>query len=223
MGTNRVPPFLPGSTYGTTDITDGVEWEGFEMDFPADWTPASGSTLQSNRSYGVVRRRIVRNLIDPTGTNNLPPKRVVALNDFYDGNGVAGGSTTPASGGATGHGQIASIARVAAATKGYPVDEFLPSTGVAYGDLCWITVKGRAKVVTSNATITAVTPGSFMHIVTATTTANSNSVTTGGKVDVFAATATSDAYLATHVVNMRALETLATTATNTDLLVEVLG
>lgn len=117
---------------------------------------------------------------------------------------------------------------ITTAQRGWPVDEFLPDTGVPNGDLFWVVVEGPAIVRTLMASQTAnIAVGDL--IVAATVNAASTAAgTTGtpGRPDTISITALTTAAQGLAVVNharnaMLAMSAATTGQTNTDLLVEV--
>ena len=154
-------PFPIGTTYwqGATppDATSGVEWEGREFvveDLDYSSSPFKPRAYGNQITYKTVR--IVRNV----GSFTMLPKRLASFKTTAYGRQVDGYATTTAA-------------------EGYPIDEFLISTGVVNNDLFYIVVDGPATVLTdpavsSNNTITA---GST--ILVALTAVTSQSTTAG--------------------------------------------
>lgn len=117
--------FARGTTFGTTSLTDGsADLEGLEALFD-DVNPTTGV----RRSNAKVRCRIVRNV----STVALLPKYLVTLQ---------------ASAGVS-RGRVDGYCITTGAARAYPVDEYLPSSGVPVNDLFWIVVEGPALCVTS--------------------------------------------------------------------------
>lgn len=116
--------FRRGTTLGTTDTTVGVDLEGLEAVFD-DVHPDTGV----RRTNSKVRCRIVRN----AATVALKPKYLV----------------TPQATAGVGLGKVDGYCITTGQKRAYPVDEYLPSAGVAVGDLFWIVVEGPSLCVSS--------------------------------------------------------------------------
>jgi hypothetical protein len=193
MARDENPPFARGETFGTTDTAEGTELEGKEWVFE-DRSPNS-LTARSNK---YCRCRIVRN----TSGISMLPKRIARFElTAGDYGAQADGYTTTT------------------AAEGYPIDEYLPSAGVAANDLFWIVVDGPAVVLTSLADLTAnLVAGDWVVAITAAT---SQATTAGRVTNIDLTGATSP--LALQVMNRigRCLSAKTTQNTNADLLVEV--
>lgn len=198
MSRDENPPFARGDTLyngGTIDANDlaGTNIEGKEWVFE-DVNPNTG-VVRSNRS---VRCRAVRN----TAAIALLPKRLARfeLDTTEYGTRIDGYATTTAA-------------------EGYPIDEYLISTGVPINDVCWIVMDGPAVILTSLSDLTAdIVVGDWMVGITGAT----SGATTSGRLAKQVLTGATAA-LAAQVQNRvgRALSAGLTTATNTDILVDV--
>lgn len=219
----EVLPFPRGSTaFGDTGSTvastDGAHLEGREFEVPDYlWT---GSTAGTKRSERMVRLRIVRNStgVDLTG----PGKRLVVLARDAGGN-ISGASATAGIGGTT---QVVGYQRLPN-IKSFPVDEFIPSAYVVKSnDLFYIVLRGPATILTRNTDYSAdiavgdIIPGAA----TAATSAATGGLSTAGKADAPLSFNNTD-LTASHALNIvgRALSARLTTATNSDLLLDVAG
>jgi len=200
------PPFNRGETYGGQSpatpvaVTDGQNYEGAEwyfndLDFRAGIVGAKPA-----RTNRLVRCRCVRNV---SGVNLLP-KRLAALQ-------VAGAD------GRFNEGRVDGYVNVVSG-RGFPIDEFLPATGVVNNDLFWIVIEGPAVCRTSLASITALAVGDPVGAATGATSQS----TTAGRVDA-SATGGATAALFNACVNLvgHALSALTAAQTDTDLLVDV--
>lgn len=202
------PPFPRGSTWydgATIDTTNygGLEHEGHDWwfeDVNPNIFPASTAGARQARTNRMVRCLCVRNVSGIA----LLPKRLVRFQR------TAG---SPMVGRVDGYAYTT-------ADEGYPVDEYLPSTGVPNGDLFWIVIEGPALVLTdlAGAANNVVNVGDILTALTAAT----SQATTAGRVkpqDLSGATTT----FGNEVQNRigRALSAKTTTQTNNDLLVDV--
>lgn len=202
MARDEAPPFQRGETwYGgeTIDTNDlgGEQYEGKEYVFE-DIDP-DNHTARTGRK---VVCRVVRN----NSGISLLPKRLALLE------GTAGDSS----------GKVDGYAITSAANtpqQGYPIDEYLPSTGVPNGDLFYIVVEGPAVVTTSLANMA--TDLSVNEFVVAVTAATSQATTAGRVIPQLLSGAT--APLAANIQNRigRAMTSKVTTDTGEDLLVDV--
>ncbi len=148
MSRNEAPPFELGQTYfqgNTPDTTVGNHllgkvWVFEDINLAASGT---GGTMKPRRT-GVYRYMMaVRN----TSGGLLVPKRVAKM---Y----VAGSLyefTQEVSGYATTVGELC-----------FPIDEFLPSSGVADDDIFWVCVQGPAKVTSGAGGDTTVAIGEYV-------------------------------------------------------------
>lgn len=192
-GTNDLLPFQIGSTFGTTTSTVGVEWEGREFNImDMDYTTNPAKPRAATNGTEIKRIRVVRNV---SGISLLPGYLVSFKAGQY-GKQVDGYTTTTAA-------------------EGYPVDEFLVSTGVANNDLFYITVGGPASVVTSLAAdaTDVFSAGSVLVALTAAT----SQATTAGRVsaqDLTGATAN----LGNQVMNRVGVAISASTTANTNVM-----
>jgi hypothetical protein len=199
-----------GRTIDTNNL-DGVWLEGQEKVFEdIVWSGTSG--VKSDRGIAAgrsVRCRLVRN---NTGITLLP-KKLVQLEAANPGR---------VSGYVVNTGQ-----------KGYPVDEFLPSTGVPNGDLFWIVVQGPATVLSAytGAQFGGGDVAAGVILTSVTTTAGSTQTGTtseNGRAAIYTTVAATTAGQWTLVQNVltnfhgRALSARTTAETNSDLLIDVL-
>lgn len=194
---------------GATPDTNNLlysEYEGVEKVFEdINWSDRGVKSTRSNR---MVRCRLVRNLSGIT----LLGKRLVSINP-------------------TTH-RITGYTRTSG-QECYPLDEFLPATGVPNGDLCWIVVSGPAVVLTpfvgtdfGGADFAA---GDILQsgTVAAASTATA-STTTPGRPAVFTVAAATTAGQFTSLINylqngrLQAMSARTTGETHSDLLVRVL-
>lgn len=150
-------PFPRGTTLGITDTTQFEHLEGKEYTIE-DFNPST----KVFRSGQKVTLRIVRN----AATHVILPKRVVRFKDGAWGREIDGYVTA----GPTLHGVVA--------------DEYLPTAGVAVGDLFYVVVEGPAIHETAVDTLLGViTEG--QHVVAASTNVTSGN-TKAGRVDALA-------------------------------------
>lgn len=159
-------PFPIGTTFwqGQTvpDATTGVEWEGKEFVVEdLNYTNNSGgSQIFAPRAYGnQVTYKTVRIVRNVSGIALLP-RRLAAFKTTVYGRQVDGYTTTTAA-------------------EGYPIDEFLPSTGVAANDLFYIVVEGPAECLTDIAASAANLQTAGATVVVALTAVTSQSTTAG--------------------------------------------
>ena len=202
MPRTESPPFGRGETFyngGTIDSNNlgGAQFEGKIWEFE-DIDYSLGKTgSKVSRSNRVVKCMCVRNV---SGISLLP-KRLAGLQ----------------TGGTDGRYALGRTDGYTAATgqRGYPIDEFLPSTGVPNNDLFWLVVDGPSKVLTDLAggANNLISVGSFVDALTAAT----SQATTAGRVEPIAATSLS---YNLNRIGM-ALSAVTTGNTNADLLVEV--
>lgn len=219
----EVLPFPRGSTaFGDTGATvastDGAHLEGREFEVPDHiWTGGAPGRVRSEK---MVRLRIVRNATgaDLTG----PGKRLMVLGRDAAAN-VSGATATA---GVDGINEVVGYQRLPN-IKSYPVDEFIPSGFVVKAnDLFYIVLRGPCVVLTRNTDYSSdiavgdVIPGAA----TAATSAITGGLSTGGKADAPLSLNNTD-LTAANLVNIlgRALSARLTTATNSDLLIEVGG
>ena len=196
MARNENPPFGRGETWfngvgaTTTDPTAvvGKEWL-FE-----DTNPVT-KVVRSNKS---VWCRAVRNV---SGISLLPRRLVTYKNAVNSwGLEVDGYTTTTAAGPA------------------HPVDEFLPSTGVANNDVFWIVIRGPAECITDLAQVDDISVGSRVVALTAAT----SQATTAGRLDLadFNASTTTQSNQILNYIGF-ALSAVTSGNTNNAFLVEV--
>lgn len=152
-------PFPIGSTYGATASTDGERLEGREY-LVEDLDYSLSVPKQRAYSNGIQwkRVRVVRN----SSGISLLPRYLVQFSSTKYGKQVTGYTNTTAG-------------------EGYPVDEFLPTTGVANNDLFYIVVEGPAECYTS-AAASAEDVFSALSVLVALTAAASTFSTTAGRV-----------------------------------------
>lgn len=159
MGLQCDPPFGLGQTLGSTGVNDslyglssgsyGDNWVGVVKEF-VDANPITGRVRSNRRKVCIA----VRN----NATVALLPKRVVAL---------AAGSLTAVDGYAnTANAEVVGV-----------VDEFLPASGVAVGDVFWVTVEGPTEVSVALSG-TSVAVGDRLSVITAAASTS----TTAGRV-----------------------------------------
>ena len=192
-------PFPIGGTFwgGQTppDATTGVEWEGKEfLVEDLDYSNTAGAAINV-RAYGnqipYKTVRVVRNVSGIT----LLPRRLVSFKSTVYGRHVDGYTSTTAG-------------------EGFPVDEFLVSTGVVNNDLFYIVVEGCAECFTS-AAASAEDVFSAGSILVALTAAASTFSTTAGRItpqDLTGATA----LLANQVQNRIGVALSASTTANSN-------
>jgi len=196
-------PFAIGSTFfngGTTDSTSGVEWEGREFDvLDLDYSGTLAKPRAFSNSTEIKRVRVVRNVCvsgsGGTTTGLLLPGFLVSFKLTKYGKQVDGYTTTTAA-------------------EGFPVDEFVVSTGVPINDLFYITVSGPASVMTSLAANAedVFSAGSVLVALTAAT----SGATTAGRVsaqDLTGATA----LLGNQIQNRVGVACSASTTANTNV------
>lgn len=192
-GTNDMLPFAIGSTYGASASTDGQEWEGREFNvLDLDYTTNPAKVRAASNGTEMKRIRVVRNVSGIA----LLPGYLASFKAGQYGKQVDGYTTTTAA-------------------EGYPIDEFLSSSGVANNDLCYITVGGNASVMTSLAA-NAEDVFSANSVLVALTAATSQA-TTAGRVsaqDLTGATAN----LGNQVQNRVGVAISASTTANTNVL-----
>jgi len=183
MGQNSSPPFPRGQTLfnkpvSSTSLTtsDGANVEGQIWEFE-DINPTTGAR-RSNRK---VRCLAVR----WTGSSPALPKRLIVLDSKLVSNGGAAGTA-----GTIGTCRSAQFARVGNTAdvlpaKCYPVDEYLPSAGVALNDIMWVVIDGPAMCRTPNTNFTDIVVGDAVVSLTgatATASTDGNTVTGAGLV-----------------------------------------
>lgn len=211
-------PFPRGSTAlancGTLTSTMAAQLEGREYEVLDRDMSTSPGTIRSHRK---VRLRVVRNM---SGVALLPKQLVVLARDAAAN--ISGASATAGISGTT---QVVGVQRLPN-IKSYPVDEWLPAAGVPDKDLFYIVISGPAIVTTRNTDYSSdiavgdIIPGAA----TASTSAATNGLSTGGKADAPLSMNNTD-LTASHMLNVlgRALSVRLTTATNSALLVDVGG
>lgn len=182
MSITANPPFPRGSTAlrhcGTLTSTMAAQWLGRVVTFPNnDWS-ANPATPRAGGS-DVVECLVVRN----TSGGPLLPYFLAQVDPFF----AAAGYTALGGG------------------EGYPIDEFLPASGVPANDLFYVVIEGPARclldIAATNGNLIAV--GDWIAALTAaastaaTSGATSNNITAGrvqmeaGTVAALLATATS--------------------------------
>lgn len=204
MAIGESPPFARGETYfngGTADSTSGANYEGSIVEFAdLDYSANSAVGAKPSRSNRVVRCMVVRNVAAAA----LLPKRLVTLKKT----------------GLLFCGQVDGYADVTAEDRAFPVDEFLPTTGVPVNDLFYVVIEGPAMCMTdlAGAGNNLIAVGDKLVALTAA----SSGATTSGRVkpqDLTGATAVLGVEVANYVG--RALSAKTTAQTNGDVLVEV--
>ncbi len=205
MARDDAPPFGRGETFyngGTIDSNNlgGAQWEGKVWEFEdLDYSKSPGAKpARSGRCM------IVRNVSGIA----LLPKRLVSLQTAgTDGRfflGRVDGYTT------------------ITAQQGFPVDEFLTSTGVPNNDLFWVVIDGPATCLTdlAGAGLNVINVGDVLVSLTAAT---SQATTAGRVMTQDLASGVTGATLAIQVQNRLgyALSAKTTTQTNGDVLVDV--
>lgn len=200
-----------GLTSSQFASTDKAELEGREfLVEDLDYSQSVPKPRAFYGSAGANRFKKVRVVRNASGVSLLPRMLVVMKPGSYGGQ-------------VDGYGYVD-------ACEAYPVDEFLPSGGVAANDLFYITVEGCAEVLTSlsgNAQnlITATTAGTNVgagNWLVALTAAASTTSTTAGRVQPITLTGAT-APLAANVINRVgiALSAMTTAQTNTACLAYV--
>lgn len=186
------PPFGRGKTLfekpasdTTLTTADGANVEGMVWEFP-DLDYSSTSDKKQRRSNLRVTCRAVR----WTGTGGVcGPKDLIVLTGDLSSNGItAVGSNTA---GPLGLARSSQLARVGLGSTGtlpakcFPVDEFLPSAGVAANDICWVVIDGPAMVTTGLTELQAdLGVGDPVIAMTgATSAATSTGTTSGGRLN----------------------------------------
>lgn len=206
MAKRENPPFPRGSTYyngGTIDSNNlgGTHLEGTIWEFEDINLDASTSGVRSARTNRPVKCMIVRNV----AATALLPKRLVTMQT------TDGGTYT---------GRIDGYATTTAKHPCFPLDEWLPSAGVAVNDLCYVVVEGPSVVLTDLAG-GANNVFSVGDLVVALTAATSGATTAGRvrPIDLTGATA----LLGDQIIGRigRALTAKTTANTNADMLVDV--
>lgn len=166
--------------------------------------------MYRDNTYGTGRMitvRAVRNIADFGGAgagSTLLPKRRAKLST--DGKSIVGYTRL-------------------ASEIGYPIDEFLPSAGVAYKDVCYVVISGPSLVLSDLANYSAdLAEADILNGQTAAT----SGATTAGRVKLrTVAAATADATSGQRNVtegdggNLRCLSATLTNSTNADILVDV--
>lgn len=114
----------------------------------------------------------------------------------------------------------------------YPIDEFLPATGVPSGDLFWIVIKGPAVVLTpmtgAGFATTSIAAGDALgSLTTAGASTQTGTTATAGRVAGFAVAAATTAGQFTDLLNFainwvgKAISARTSGETNADLLIDV--
>lgn len=211
MARDEAPPFGRGeyqdatagsaSGVGALDHLIGKEWVFEDIDYSTGTVGARPS--RTNRK---VRCRLIKN----SAGFALLPKRLAA---FKTSNGPD-------------YGAVVDGYTATDYSRGYPVDEWLPSAGVPDGNYFWLVVDGPSQVLTSlsgagfNGDISV---GNVLVALTAVT----SGATTAGRVANQNITGSSQATDYTFILNQaennigRALSAKTTGNTNASLLVEV--
>lgn len=185
------PNRTPDSTPTTSLALEGIRKVFKDLDYSG-----SGVGSRAPRTGGEVICRLVRN----SSGRALLPKMCVTWKAGYIGTRVDGFSAVES-------GPVAGI-----------VDEWLPSAGVADGDLFWLAVKGPSLCLKESSTTTV----AYDNWVAAITAAASTTSTTAGRVRAVAATTESTTTLS-HALNRigRAMSTSNTSGVSTSILVNL--
>lgn len=181
MARNENPPFGRGETFynlfaaTTQSSSDGTQFEGKEWVFE-DINP----TTKAYRSGQYVTCRAVRNVsgIALLGSRVARFANAPLADSYAQYGGQIDGYTYNTPLGPT----VTSLA-----SRGYPIDEFLPTAGLQNLDIGWIVVKGPASCLTDLAALAQ--PIVIGDRVIAQTAATSQATTAGRIVDMFANTA----------------------------------
>jgi hypothetical protein len=183
MSHNTAPPFPRGQTlfnkpYSDTSLTTsmGKTVEGQIWTFE-DVHPTTGAR-RSNR-------RVTCMAVRWTGSSPALPSRLVVLDGKLTTNGGAANTAGP-----LGVARAAQFARAGNTAdvlpaKCYPVDEYLPTAGVAANDIMWVVIDGPAMVKTPNTNFTDIAVGDALVALTgatATASTDGNSATGAGLV-----------------------------------------
>lgn len=196
MSVRKNPPFPRGATLGVTTTTDGTNIEGTIWDFE-DISPITGI----RRSGATCRCLAARNVSGVT----LLAKQVVNFQS-------------------SGLNRLARFigAAIVPATRAFPIDEYLPSTGVVANDICWLVVEGPAMCQQTYVADSTGTMPDGSSLVAATGAASTNT-TDSGKVGVAVLAATSWNDTVHPVLNRIGFALSAKTSANTgtDVLVHV--
>jgi hypothetical protein len=198
MSDTSPPPLAPGEFFDSSAGHDGEQFEGREFTF-ADINESTGAI----RTNGTVVRRLVKNSSGIT----LLGKRIVVLN--------AAGTEIE------GYGRLGTAA--AGPEHGYPLDEYLASTGLANGDWGYIVVSGSAictKTGVAHATGSVTVDGSKLQVATAAASTAASTDLLAGRVDVSAG-ATSVKALELLASVGSAMSAQSSHATDTDILVNI--
>jgi len=173
MSDTSPPPLAPGEFFDSSAGHDGEQFEGREFTF-ADVNETTGA----KRSYKDVVRRIVKNDSGIT----LNAKMLCQLN-------TAGTAITGYA--------ILGIVTTASATAGvppnntndvYPLDEYIPSAGLADGDWGYIVVQGSAMCITAGVAVIGVPAvGNRLIAATAEDSTGLQAHTLGGRVGCYPA------------------------------------
>ncbi len=210
MARNENPPFPIGSTFyegASIDTANygGLQWEGTtweEEDWNLTMFPASTAGARQARTN---RRRVLMIVRNVSGITLLPKRLVTLQKAGTDGRFLLG--------------RVDGYATTTA-QEGFPVDEWLPATGVVNGDLFYIVIAGPATCLTDLASGagSVITVGDVLVSLTAAT----SGATTAGRVAVQDITgATTPLALQLQNTLGRALSAKTTTQTNGDVLVDI--
>lgn len=221
------PPFLPGQymaarVSGATTEANliGQEYEGKEYWF-LDYNWAASDSVKPLRSTMPRKLRVVRNCSGYT----LYGKRLCHLGLGADG-GVnhAGYGTASAytaiqpTKGISALNRVSGFARLSNA-QAYPMDEFLPSTGVPHGALFYIVIEGPAICQTDGADLVV---GDILGpVATLTTEVATNSASNGGRLTTGQALTTTALALSGHRFMLGQVLSTAITNAGDDVLVNV--
>jgi hypothetical protein len=211
MARDNMQPFDRGQTFygpdGTIDTANyqGANLLGMEKQFE-DLDYSTQASL-GVRNIRLADRRVTCRLVRNTSGITILGKRLVTLN-------------------ATG----TEITGIATTSYAYcvPTDEWLPSTGVRHGDICWVVVEGPAVCLTAFAADLGIATGAALHSLTSSAGSTSGASTaTNGRVTqhVVAAATTAGQFtdIIEHLKNYigRAVTARTTGETNADILVDI--
>tara|TARA_Y100001949_G_scaffold30778_1_gene23899 strand:+ start:443 stop:1084 length:642 start_codon:yes stop_codon:yes gene_type:complete len=176
MSDTSPPPLAPGEFFDSSAGHDGEQFEGREFTF-ADVNETTGA----KRSYKDVVRRIVKNDSGIT----LNAKMLCQLNPAgtaITGYAITGIVTTIAAAGGSMEGVGNGVGDI------YPLDEYIPSAGLADGDWGYVVVQGSAICITAKVvTIGDTAAGNRLIPATATDSTGQQAHTLGGRVGCYPA------------------------------------
>jgi len=186
------PPFPRGQTlfnkpYSDTSLTTsmGTTVEGQIWTFD-DVHPTTGAR-RSNRRVTCLAVRWTGDSDNSAGNgNNAALPKHLAVLDAHRATNVTGATNLGGTNGLCRSNQMARFGStlVVNSAKCYPIDEYLPTTGVAENDIFWLVIDGPATVYTPNAEFTAFAIGSALVALTQTTAVITNGSTLVGRAAV---------------------------------------